>query len=151
MGRLSGEAKALSAREQARVRAAAYRDRERKLEELGVEYFTADEQIAKVDAARDREIAAAREKARRAAAAAIASADAVIRQMVGLGVSRAEVIDRLGCTAADVRRATTEPGDPDDAAAEPNVTGAIADSAAIEAVVVDGHAHEQLTADGEAA
>jgi len=95
----------VSARERARAKAAEYRDRENRLEALAVEYFTAADQVEKVYALRDREVEAAEAKAERAAAEAVAAEDAVVRQMLDAGVPRPEVIDRLGCSSADLRRA----------------------------------------------
>ncbi|MFJ3395354.1 hypothetical protein [Leifsonia aquatica] len=105
MAKKTTDARAVSARERARERAAHFRAREARLEELGVSYFAADDQVQRVNAIRDREIAAAEERARRGSAAAFATADQVIREMLELGVTRAEVIERLGASPAELRRA----------------------------------------------
>ncbi|WP_426624525.1 hypothetical protein ACPPVW_18540 [Leifsonia sp. McL0607] len=110
MARKTSDARAVSARERARERAAQYRAREARLEELGVSYFSAVDQVERVYALRDKEIAVAEEKASRGSAEALADADQVIREMLELGVPRAEAIERLGCTSADVRRATAVAG-----------------------------------------
>ncbi|MBD8519135.1 hypothetical protein, partial [Plantibacter sp. CFBP 8804] len=95
----------VSARERARAAAAAFRERERALEDLAVEFFTAVDQTEKVIEIRDREIAAAESKAERAAAVSVEAGDVAIRRMLALDVSQSEVRSRLGCSAADVRRA----------------------------------------------
>ena len=101
--------KSVAARERARAGAAAFREREQKLEDLAVGYFSAADQVEKIFEVRDREITAATSKAEKAAAASLDEADKSIREMLALGVSASEVRDRLGCTQADIRRATSEP------------------------------------------
>lgn len=136
MGQKTAEARALSARERARAKAAEYRERERRLESLAVDYFVSVDAIEKVHAARDREVAAAHAKAERAAADAVTAADSIIRQMLETGVLRNEVIDRLGCSAADVRRAAATSDHPADD---------------LDAVPVDGLAVEPTSPEVDAA
>lgn len=97
----------VSARERARAAAAAFRERERSLEAVAVavEFFTAADHIARVFEVRDREVAAAERKAEQAAAVSVEAGDALVRQMLALGVPPAEVRARLGCSAAELRRA----------------------------------------------
>ncbi|MFJ8896595.1 hypothetical protein ACIRCZ_18580 [Leifsonia sp. NPDC102414] len=117
MAEKSTASRQVSARERARTKAAEYRQRENRLEALAVEYFTAADLMEKVYAQRDREVEAAEAKAERTAADAVAASDQVVRTMLDAGVQRGEVIDRLGCTPADMRRATA--AQPDRPPAQP--------------------------------
>ncbi|MEA5456916.1 hypothetical protein SPF06_19510 [Sinomonas sp. JGH33] len=99
----------LAARERARERAAEFTRRNEQLIGLAAEYFEAEQ-------AADRILAEARE----AAAAIIAKAEAeaeqaagrsagIVRAMLATGESRAGVAERLGVSAAEVKRAAEAP------------------------------------------
>jgi len=97
--------RAVSARKRAREASLRFYEREKERERVQERYFASMDAVDRVYAQRDREIAAAEERAENAAAAALGDADAAIRELIELRVSRSEVQERLGCTAADVRRA----------------------------------------------
>ncbi|WP_230673251.1 hypothetical protein [Rathayibacter sp. Leaf248] len=102
----------IDARKRARERAAAFRERNEKLESLAADYFTAseredevlaelNEEIRKLQARADERTASAREDA----AAAIVSMSAQ--------ASQAEIAERLGVATAVVRQALRAPGNAD--------------------------------------
>lgn len=115
MAELTKTAKATAARARAREMAAAFREREDLLEELAVAYFTSADEVERVLAVRDREVEQAERKATQGVEAARSSGDDAVLAMLDQGVSRGEVVSRLGCTSADVRRAldarATVPGE----------------------------------------
>ncbi|HEV7950539.1 MAG TPA: hypothetical protein VGP24_12300, partial [Glaciihabitans sp.] len=75
------------------------------LESLAVDYFTSIEQVEKVNAAAEKEIARIREQAARNIAQREKSAAVAVVAMLSTGASRAEVSARLGLTVKEVRRA----------------------------------------------
>lgn len=99
--------KQISARARARAASSRFYELEKRREEVMGRYFDAIDSVDKVYESRDRAIAKATEQAELAAADAQRSADASIRELIALKVPRSEIPDRLGCTSADVRRATS--------------------------------------------
>jgi hypothetical protein len=102
---LRKSAKQSAARDRAREKAAQFRQREDTLESLAVDYFTSIEQVEKVNAAAEKEIARIREQAARNIAQREKSAAVAVVAMLSTGASRAEVSARLGLTVKEVRRA----------------------------------------------
>lgn len=102
---MSSTTKNVTARQRAREASMRYITLEKKREAAQVRYFEAADGIDRAYAQRDREIAAAEQRAAQAVAAVREEADTAIRELAELNVPRAEIQDRLGCTAADVRRA----------------------------------------------
>lgn len=97
--------KQISARARARAASSHFYELERQREEVQGRYFDSMDAVDKIYTQRDRAIAAATERAELAAAGAREDADAAIRGLLQLNVSRQEIAQRLGCTLADVRRA----------------------------------------------
>ncbi|WP_336629701.1 MULTISPECIES: hypothetical protein [unclassified Microbacterium] len=97
--------KQISARARARAASSHFYELERQREEVQGRYFDSMDAVDKIYTQRDRAIAAATERAELAAAIAREDADAAIRGLLQLNVSRQEIAQRLGCTLADVRRA----------------------------------------------
>lgn len=92
------------ARERATERAAQFRARQQRLEELAVEYFVAADQVDRIEERGDEEIAAIRARVERDVASARAAADDVVQRMLDTDVTRAEVAERLGIPVRDVKR-----------------------------------------------
>lgn len=100
-------AKQSAARTRAREKAAEYREKQDKLEQLAVDYFITAESVEEIEAQVEKEIAAVRKRAAKLVTDARAKADAVIASMLDLGTPRAEVAERLGIATRDVKKATT--------------------------------------------
>lgn len=105
MAEVRKSAKQTEARRRARERAAEFRARQDKLEQLAVDYFVAADSLDEIDAAAEKEIAAVRARAEKQSAEARASADEVMQRMLALGITRAEVAERLGVSVRDVKKA----------------------------------------------
>ena len=105
MAEVRKSAKQTEARRRAREKAAEFRERQDKLEQLAVDYFVAADSLDEIDAATEKEIAAVRARAERQSADARAEADAVMQKMLALGITRAEVASRLGVALRDVKKA----------------------------------------------
>ena len=98
-------AKQTEARRRAREKAAEFRERQDKLEQLAVDYFVAADSLDEIGAATEKEIAAVRARAEKQSADARAEAEAVMQKMLALGITRAEVASRLGVALRDVKKA----------------------------------------------
>lgn len=94
----------IDARKRARERAAAFRERNEKLENLATDYFTASEREDGVLAELNEEISKLQARADERAASAREDAAAVIVSMLAQA-SQAEVAERLGVAMAVVRQA----------------------------------------------
>lgn len=105
MAEVRKSAKQTEARRRAREKAAEFRERQDKLEQLAVDYFVAADSLDEIDAATEKEIAAVRARAEKQSADARAEADAVMQKMLALGITRAEVASRLGVALRDVKKA----------------------------------------------
>ncbi|MWV75926.1 hypothetical protein SAMN06295924_11916 [Rathayibacter rathayi NCPPB 2980 = VKM Ac-1601] len=105
MGARTKTAGAVDARAKARERAAAFRERETKLEGLAVNYFTAADRIDAIDVELEESIAKLRERAAERAASAREEANAAIAGMAALSVPAAEIAQRLDLPASAVRAA----------------------------------------------
>lgn len=126
--------KQITARARARAASSRFYEMEKQREAVMGRYFDAIDAVDKVYEVRERAIAKATEQAEVAAADAQASADEAIRELLALGVTRAEVPVRLGCSVADVRRAVsiseqTEPAAAGTAGADRDGQGADAEVA----------------------
>ncbi|WP_104080925.1 hypothetical protein [Cryobacterium sp. Y11] len=97
-------AKQTAARTRAREKAAEFRSKQDKLEQLATDYFVATDSLEDIEASAEKEIAAVRERTAKRSAAAQANADAVIASMLALGTPRGEVADRLGIPTRDVKK-----------------------------------------------
>ncbi|ROQ30873.1 hypothetical protein EDF46_3383 [Frondihabitans sp. PhB188] len=96
-----------AARKRAREKAAAFREKQDKLEQLAVDYFVATDGLEAIREEIDRELAAVRARGDKRLAASQGEADRVIADMLGLGVPRNEVADRLGVPTRDVKKTST--------------------------------------------
>jgi len=105
MAEVRKSAKQTEARRRAREKAAEFRERQDKLEQLAVDYFVAADSLDEIDAATEKEITAVRARAEKQSADARAEADAVMQKMLALGITRAEVASRLGVALRDVKKA----------------------------------------------
>lgn len=93
-----------AARKRAREKAAAFREKQDKLEQLAVDYFVATDGLESIQKDIDRELAAVRARGDKRLAASQAEADRVIADMLDLGAPRNEVADRLGIPTRDVKK-----------------------------------------------
>jgi hypothetical protein len=105
MAEVRKSAKQTEARRRAREKAAEFRARQDKLEQLAVDYFVAADSLDEIDAAAEKEIAAVRERAEKQSADARSEAEGVMHKMLALGITRAEVAERLGVSVRDVKKA----------------------------------------------
>lgn len=110
MAEVRKSAKQTEARRRAREKAAEFRARQDKLEQLAVDYFVAADSLDEIDAAAEKEIAAVRARAEKQSTEARASAEDVMQRMLALGITRAEVAERLGVSVRDVKKAPTGNG-----------------------------------------
>ncbi|WIE56320.1 hypothetical protein [Curtobacterium sp. MCBD17_003] len=108
MAEVRKSAKQTEARRRAREKAAEFRARQDKLEQLAVDYFVAADTLDDIDEAMEKEIAAVRAFAEQQRSTARRNADDVMQKMLGLGITRAEVAERLGVSVRDVKKAPTE-------------------------------------------
>ncbi|KGJ79263.1 hypothetical protein GY21_05555 [Cryobacterium roopkundense] len=102
-------AKQTAARTRAREKAAEFRAKQDKLEQLATDYFVATDSLEEIEASAQKEIAAVRERAAKRSKAAQTNADAVIASMLALSTPRGEVADRLGIPARDVKKLSAGP------------------------------------------
>ncbi|GAA4266599.1 hypothetical protein [Frondihabitans peucedani] len=93
-----------AARKRAREKAAAFREKQDKLEQLAVDYFVATDALESIEREIEQELAAVRERGDKRVAESKAGADDVIAAMLDLGVTRNEVADRLGITTREVKK-----------------------------------------------
>lgn len=96
-----------AARKRAREKAAAFREKQDKLEQLAVDYFVATDGLETIQKDIDRELAAVRARGDKRLASSQAEADRVIADMLDLGAPRNEVADRLGIPTRDVKKTST--------------------------------------------
>lgn len=96
-----------AARKRAREKAAAFREKQDKLEQLAVDYFVATDGLEAIHEEIEKELAAVRARGDKRLASAQAEADRVIVDMLDLGVPRNEVADRLGLPTRDVKKTST--------------------------------------------
>lgn len=99
-------AKQTDARRRAREKAAKFRELQDTLEQLATDYFVVVDSIEEMNEDTEREIAKLRERAAKQSQKAHHDADQVIVRMVDAGASPAEVADRLGISARDIKKAT---------------------------------------------
>lgn len=104
MAEVRKSAKQTEARRRAREKAAEFRARQDKLEQLAVDYFVAADSLDEIDAAAEKEIAMVRARAEKQSADARGAAESVMHKMLALGISRAEVAERLGVSVRDVKK-----------------------------------------------
>lgn len=102
---------AVDARAKARERAAAFRERETKLEGFAVDYFTAADRIAAIDVDLEEAIVKLRKRAIDKAASARADVNAAIASMSVLDVPAVEIAERLDLTVSAVRAAIRSASD----------------------------------------
>ena len=101
-------AKQTAARTRAREKAAEFRAKQDKLEQLATDYFVATDSLEEIEVSAQKELSAVRERAAKRSAAARANADALIASMLALGTPRGEVADRLGIPTRDIKKLPTE-------------------------------------------
>ena len=99
-----------AARKRAREKAAAFREKQDKLEQLAVDYFVATDSLESIEREIDQELAAVRARGDKRVAESRAEADDVIAAMLDLGVTRNEVADRLGITTREVKKSPVARG-----------------------------------------
>lgn len=102
----------IDARKRARERAAAFRERNEKLENFATDYFTATEREGDVLAELNAEILKLQARAEERTASAREDAAAAIVSM-SAQASQAEIAERLGVAVAVVRHALRAAGDAD--------------------------------------
>ncbi|AMM22799.1 hypothetical protein AX769_21930 (plasmid) [Frondihabitans sp. PAMC 28766] len=106
MAEVRKSGKQTAARQRAREKAAEFREKQDKLEQLATDYFVAADSIEEIQANVEREIEAARERGEKLSAEARAKSQAVIISMLDLGTPRNEVAGRLGISTRDVKKTT---------------------------------------------
>lgn len=104
MAEARNSAKQSTARARAREKAAEFRARQDQLEQFATDYFIATDSLEEIDAAAQKEIAAVHNRAAEQSAVARDKAAAAIVSMLAIGISRAEVADRLGIALREIRR-----------------------------------------------
>ncbi len=104
MAEIRKSGKQTAARQRAREKAAEFREKQDKLEQLATDYFLVTDTLDDIHAAVEEEIRAARVRGERLSKDARGKADAVIGAMLDLGVSRSEVANRLGITTREVKK-----------------------------------------------
>lgn len=105
MAEVRKSAKLTAARTRAREKAAEFRAKHDKLEQLAADYFVAADSLEEIEEATQKEIAAVHMRAAKQSTATRAKAAAVIASMLELGTPRAEVAGRLGIATRDVSQA----------------------------------------------
>lgn len=96
-----------AARKRAREKAAAFREKQDKLEQLAVDYFVATDGLETIREEIEKELAAVRARGDKRLATSRSEANRVIADMLDLGVPRNEVADRLGIPTRDVKKTST--------------------------------------------
>jgi len=104
MAEVRKSGKQTAARQRAREKAAEFREKQDKLEQLATDYFISADSIADIQASIDKEIHAVRKRGEKLTEEARAKAQTVIASMLDLGVPRNEVADRLGLTTREVKK-----------------------------------------------
>ena len=107
MAEVRKSGKQTAARQRAREKAAEFREKQDKLEQLATDYFVAADSIDDIQASIDKEIDAVRKRGEKLTEEARAKAQTVIASMLDLGVPRNEVADRLGLTTREVKKPAT--------------------------------------------
>ncbi|WIB69141.1 hypothetical protein DEI93_16340 (plasmid) [Curtobacterium sp. MCBD17_035] len=110
MAEVRKSAKQTEARRRARANAAAFRARQDQLEQLAADYFVAADSLEDIDDAVEKEIAAVRALAEQQRTVVRRTAETVMQKMLALGITRAEVAERLGITIRDVKKPSTRTG-----------------------------------------
>ncbi|GAA4682420.1 hypothetical protein [Frondihabitans cladoniiphilus] len=93
-----------AARKRAREKAAAFREKQDKLEQLAVDYFVATDGLESIEREIEQELAAVRSRGAERLAQSRSEADRVIVAMLAQGVTRSEVADRLGIPTKNVKK-----------------------------------------------
>ena len=106
MAEVRKSAKHVEARQKARDRAATFRARQDELEQLAAEYFVAADAVTAISDNTEQQIAELRARAQEQTARAREDADKITQRMLKLGISRAEVAERLGIPTRDVKKST---------------------------------------------
>lgn len=112
MAEVRKSGKQTAARARAREKAAKFREKQDKLEQLATDYFVAADSIEDIEANVAKEIAAARERGDQQAAEARTRAATIIASMLDLGTPRNEVAGRLGISTRDVKKTAPDPASP---------------------------------------
>lgn len=95
---------ALAARERARARAEEITRRNEELIELAAEFFVQDDKLGEIDADLEKKIRQLHEQADKKKLAAQAEASSVVQRMVESGEAKKSIADRLGLSAAELKR-----------------------------------------------
>ncbi|NQX29860.1 hypothetical protein HQQ81_21135 [Microbacteriaceae bacterium VKM Ac-2854] len=102
---------AVDARAKARERAAAFREREAKLESFAVDYFTSADKIDAIEVDLEESIVKLRKRAAERAASARDEVNAAIAGMAALSVPAVEIAERLDLPVNAVRAALRSAAD----------------------------------------
>jgi len=121
----------ITAREQARERAATYAARERELVQLAEAFFLAGGEAEDVLEAAETRIAGIREQAERDVAATRAKAAEIAEHMLATGAPIAQVADRLGMNVGELRRVRAAAGTGAGAATDADADAVGADFGAV--------------------
>lgn len=95
---------ALAARERARAKAEEMTRRHELLIELAAEFFVQDDKVAEIDADLEKKIQQLHDQAKEKRTAAQTEASAVVQRMIDTGEPKKSVADRLGLTAAELKK-----------------------------------------------
>ncbi|TFD84024.1 hypothetical protein E3T61_19830 [Cryobacterium lactosi] len=97
-------AKQSTARARAREKAAEFRAKQDKLEQLATDYFVAADSLEGIETATHKEVAAVHDRAAKQSLVVRQRAATAIASMLELGTSRSEVADRLGVALREVKK-----------------------------------------------
>jgi hypothetical protein len=112
MAEVRKSAKQTAARERAREKAAEFREKQDKLEQLATDYFVAADLIDEIEANVDKAIADARARGAKETVQARKKEAGIVSSMLDLGVPRSEVAGRLGIPTRDVKKTGTATSSP---------------------------------------
>lgn len=134
-------AQQLAAREKARAKARELTERHERLIELAAEFFEQQAQAEEIVAEAEKKAAELLAKAEADAQEAVRSAAATVQAMLASGESRSAVAARLGVTAAELKKLSSQ--------STPGTTDAATASSV--AASVDGHESTRDTPEAAAA
>lgn len=95
---------ALAARERARAQAEEITRRNEELIELAAEFFVQDDKLVEIDTDLEKKIRQLHDQADKRKLAAQAEASSVVQRMVETGEAKKSIADRLGLSAAELKR-----------------------------------------------
>lgn len=148
-GTVRKSGKQVQARQRAREKAAEFRAKQDRLEQLAADYFVAADELDQIADRVVEEITRVRERGERDGAAARERGAAAVAEMLALGASRSEVAERLGIAVRELPKPITA------AAAEPTPASGAEETApgidAVQSSTPADTASDDTTADEPAA